>query len=348
MDVPLGGKLTQILVPQHVNATRRTTGDDASDRAKSGRCGDLETAMPLQCGRQAQTDAGRDAASSDINAAVDQTNVNAEAMITPPTRALPSRPRIIIGCPTASQDTQIKSPLGNLDADLVDAQSAAEILSLVASGPADMVLLHLNAAAEDGIGLIEAIRAQSDVPVLAVAPAPHKASIDAFLDAGADDCVITPYDRKEFLARIRSLLRRAARAASASAHRAMATSGPAGNVDAYIFDAWSLELRRRQLLKIDGGSVELTPTEFDVLAMLVRQPGVPISREALVEGLNSPVAPSFSRSIDMHVGRLRKKIEQNPARPEMIKTIRGIGYVFTPEVTVRPVALPPSVFGSNA
>ena len=146
------------------------------------------------------------------------------------------------------------------------------------------------------------------------------------LELGGDDYVGKPFLPRELLARVRSLLRRMARADSASA---AALSNEAAIVTRRIlFGDCVLDLDMRKLLSADGADIPITAAEFDLLALFARSPNRPLSRDQIMACAHNRDREAFDRSIDLRVMRLRRKLERNPDKPEIIKTVRNVGYVF--------------------
>lgn len=185
----------------------------------------------------------------------------------------------------------------------------------------DMILLDLVLpAGEDGLGLAREVRSHSDVPIIMLTGRNDIVDRVVGLEIGADDYVAKPFHLRELLAPLRTVMRRrhASTAPDHNDHRAIVS-----------FDGWRLDLGRRQLLRADGSDIVLTTGEFDMLAALSKHPGRVFSREVLMDITHGRRLEAFDRTIDAQISRLRKKIEQDPTRPTLIKTVRGVGYVFT-------------------
>lgn len=183
----------------------------------------------------------------------------------------------------------------------------------------DIILLDLGLAeGEDGLSLAREVRSQSDVPIIMLTGRGDVVDRVVGLEIGADDYIPKPFHLREVLARVRTVLRRRQSPAPAS-----------GSEPVIRFEGWQLDLGRRQLLAMDGTEVLLTTGEFDMLALLARQPGRVFTRDALMDMTRSRNLEAFDRAIDAQIARLRKKIERDPKRPLLIKSVRGIGYVFT-------------------
>jgi two-component system, OmpR family, response regulator len=145
------------------------------------------------------------------------------------------------------------------------------------------------------------------------------------LEMGADDYVVKPFNPQELLARIKAVLRRANDVPVKSKLQA---------ARALAFAGWTLDRLTRELVSPDGVMTSLTDGEFDLLLALAEHPQLTMTRDQLLDHTHGRDAGAFDRSVDMQVTRLRRKIEVNPEEPELIKTIRNKGYVFTPDVTV--------------
>jgi two-component system, OmpR family, response regulator len=153
----------------------------------------------------------------------------------------------------------------------------------------------------------------------------------AGLESGADDYITKPFELREILARIRSVLRRTKPGSDTSGH----ISNMAGQENAnevLAFDGWRLDLLRRELRCQTGGSVPLTAGEFELLAAFAKNPSRVLNRDQLIDLVKGRDWASYDRGIDTQVMRLRKKIEADPHNPSLIKTVRGAGYVFTAPV----------------
>jgi DNA-binding response OmpR family regulator len=188
----------------------------------------------------------------------------------------------------------------------------------------DLVLLDLVLPGEDGLSLARHIRQHSQVPIIMLTGRGDVIDRVVGLETGADDYLAKPFHLREVLARIRTVMRRGApRAAPA----------PAGPVpDVVTFPGWCLDLTKRELIRAGGAGVPLTTGEFDLLAVLVRHPNRVLSREQLIEMVKGRDWAAYDRAVDTQIGRLRKKIEADPGRPALIKTVRGAGYIFAAKV----------------
>ena len=174
----------------------------------------------------------------------------------------------------------------------------------------DLVLLDLMLPGVDGVELCRLIRAESDVPVIMLTARTDTQDVVAGLEAGADDYVTKPFKSKELLARVRTRLRRVADADAAEHVRA-------GDLD---IDVSGHQVRR------DGQVISLTPLEFDLLVTLARTPWKVFTRDELLEQVWGYQHAADTRLVNVHVQRLRAKIEHDPEHPAIVVTVRGVGY----------------------
>lgn len=189
----------------------------------------------------------------------------------------------------------------------------------------DIVLLDLILpGGEDGLTLARELRSKSDLPIIMLTGRDDVVDRVVGLEMGADDYIPKPFHLREVLARVRTVLRRRGDSLG-KPNRAM----PAESQEIMRFDGWTLDLGRRQLRGQDEAEIELTTGEFDMLAVLASHPGRVFARETLMDMTRGRNLEAFDRTIDAQIARLRKKVERDPKRPVLIKSVRGIGYVFT-------------------
>ena len=208
------------------------------------------------------------------------------------------------------------------------AENGDQLRAAMATEDIDLILLDQMIPGEDGLTLLRELRRHSGVPVIMVTGKGEMLDRIVGLEVGADDYIAKPFHLREVLARIRAVLRRCA-PASAPIVEAVEAETETGRL---AFAGWTLDLRRRELRNDRGEEVELTTGEFNLLLAFARAPNRPLNRDQLMDRLRGRDWSPFDRSIDTQVGRLRKKIEADPKNPILIKTVRGVGYVFTPEV----------------
>lgn len=185
----------------------------------------------------------------------------------------------------------------------------------------DLIVLDLMLPGEDGFQICRRLRARSTVPILMLTAQHEEIDRVVGLEIGADDYVTKPFSTREVLARIRSLLRRASYAPEEGD-----TSRP------LRFDDWTIDPKRRVVRNPRGARVSLTTTEFDLLLALCRNPNRVLSREQLLSMTHAGLAGPVERSVDVHISRLRQKIEPDPGQPTMLTTVRLAGYIFAAHV----------------
>ena len=193
---------------------------------------------------------------------------------------------------------------------------------VLADGRIDLILLDLMLPGEDGLSLCRTLRAQSNIPIIMLTAKGDEIDRVIGLEMGADDYLSKPFGSRELIARVKAVLRR-------SPDKADATEPQAKS---FHFDRWSLDTGDRALLRDDGVTVPLSTGEYDLLMALVERPQRVLNRDQLLDLARGRSAPGLDRSIDTQVSRLRKKIERDPGDPQLIKTVWGGGYVFTPPV----------------
>jgi len=197
-----------------------------------------------------------------------------------------------------------------------EAGGVHETKRILARALPDLVLLDINLPDESGLSLARELRARSTVGIILVTARDDEMDRIVGLEIGADDYVTKPFNPRELSVRVRNLLRRVG--PSMAAERS-------GN-GLYSFAGWTLESDSRQLLSPGGENVRLTRGEFDVLAALARHPGRALSRDQLLDLTQHDGEAVIDRTIDVLVGRLRRKIEVDPRHPIIILTVHGIGY----------------------
>jgi two-component system OmpR family response regulator len=192
----------------------------------------------------------------------------------------------------------------------------------LAAGRVDLVVLDLMLPGEDGLSLCRRLRASSELPVLMLTAKSEPFDRVLGLEMGADDYLAKPFEPRELLARIRSVLRRA---------RAL-PAGPAAPPRRYRFAGWALDATARQLLSPQGVVVALSGAEYRLLQVFLEHPNRVLSRDQLMDWLQGREAGPFDRSIDLRVSRLRQKLGDDARTPALIKTLRSEGYVLAAAV----------------
>jgi DNA-binding response OmpR family regulator len=198
-----------------------------------------------------------------------------------------------------------------------EAASGAELMGAFRAQVVDLVLLDLRLHREDGMQLLRQLRAESQLPVIILTGRAEEADRVMGLELGADDYLTKPFSPRELLARIRTVLRRT--------HAGQEIHG-APVCRAYRLPGWELNLRTRKLSARDGREVALSNGEFNLLAALLATANRVVTRDQLIEMSRRYDNEVYDRAIDVQILRLRRKIENNPAQPQIIVTERGAGY----------------------
>jgi len=182
-------------------------------------------------------------------------------------------------------------------------------------GP-DLIVLDLMLPLLSGIEVTKKIRATSNVPIIMLTAKASEADRVVGLELGADDYVVKPFSPRELVARVRAVLRR--------------IDGDAGMAERIVSGGLDIDLKTREV-KVNEVEIELTPTEFDLLAFLAHHPGQVFTRLQLLREVQGYTYDAFARTIDTHVKNLRRKIEEDPKEPHYLLTVHGVGYRFTRE-----------------
>lgn len=199
-----------------------------------------------------------------------------------------------------------------------EAEDAAQMEAILARDPADLLLVDINLDGKDGLTITREQRAASNAGIILLTSRDDQIDRIVGLEMGADDYVTKPFDKRELFARVKNLLARIDQIKAA-------TPAP---VAAAQVGAWTLDRSRRRLEASDGRVEPLTRAEYELLDAFMRNPGVILSRERLLEMTRHRQGAPEDRTIDVLVGRLRKKVEPDPARPDWIITVHGEGYLF--------------------
>jgi two-component system torCAD operon response regulator TorR len=207
-----------------------------------------------------------------------------------------------------------------------EAGSGPEMRSLLAKEPIDLILLDINLPGEDGLALTRELRGHSDVGIILVTGRTDTIDRIVGLEMGADDYVTKPVELRELLVRAKNLLWRISLARQA----AEAESDTDEACDGIRFGDWRFDIPRRKLSHL-GRAVKLTKAEYEVLVAFVAYPNRVLSRERLLSLISHRVDAPSDRTIDVLVGRLRHKIENDPKAPEYLVTVLGEGYLFAAE-----------------
>lgn len=203
------------------------------------------------------------------------------------------------------------------------AESGVALRRVLERQTVDLIILDVMMPGEDGISLCKEIRSSGNIPIIFLTAMAEDADRIIGLELGADDYLVKPFNPRELLARIRAVLR-----------RTTSTTPARTLLDRRIvrIDHWKLDLGRQEIVGDDGVGIPLSAAEFRLLKVFVERPGLILSREQLLDLTAGRTAELFDRSIDNQVSRLRKKIEENPKNPTIIKTHWGGGYSLSAEV----------------
>jgi two-component system OmpR family response regulator len=202
-----------------------------------------------------------------------------------------------------------------------DAEAARTRLTAYAI---DLVILDIMMPGEDGLSLCRHIRETSETPVILLTARSEETDRIVGLEMGADDYVVKPFSPRELAARVKVILRRAA---------AGGTRQHAPDTGSFAFSGWVLKSGERALVDREGVSVPLSTGEYNLLHALVTRPRQVLTRDQLLDLTQGREAAAFDRAIDNQVSRLRRKIENDPKNPDLIKTVWGGGYTLAAEVT---------------
>jgi len=203
-------------------------------------------------------------------------------------------------------------------------ESGKEIADVMARHTIDLVIVDLKLKGEDGMQIARNLRAESDIPIIILTGRRDEADRVMGLELVADDYLTKPFSPRELLARIRAVLRRT---------RARETVADGlSKIRAYRFAGWELNVRLRRLKSPDGETIPTTNSEFNLLVAFLAAPRRVLSREQLLELSRLHDDEVYDRSVDVQVGRLRRKIEPKGTGTQLIRTERGAGYVFTASV----------------
>ena len=223
------------------------------------------------------------------------------------------------------------------------AENAAVARELVGQARPDVALLDINMPGENGLSLARWLReAHPQVAILMVTTVGDSLDRILGLEMGADDYIAKPFELRELLARARAVLRRTQLYGAATPVAPASSGGTKATAslpkDAVRFGDCLLHTEARKLLAADGAEIDITAAEFDLLALFASQPNRPLSRDQIMEQAHKRGWDVFDRSIDLRMMRLRRKIERNPDKPEVLKTVRGVGYVFVSGPSERTTA----------
>jgi len=199
---------------------------------------------------------------------------------------------------------------------VVTAGDGRSALAAIRTRRPDLVVLDLALPELDGLDVTRAIRSDSNLPIVMLTARDDELDKLLGLELGADDYITKPFSPRELVARVRAVLRRSDRAREPS--------------DVIRASGVTLDVARMRV-EVDGRPIELTPTEFQILATLAREPGRIFTRSQLLDAVHGVAFESYERAIDTHVKNIRRKLEPDPREPRHVLTVYGVGYRFSDE-----------------
>jgi DNA-binding response OmpR family regulator len=207
----------------------------------------------------------------------------------------------------------VRDYLRNAGFEVIVVGDGGSAVASVRSARPDLLVLDLGLPGRDGLDVAREIRRWSDTPIVMLTARGDETDRIVGLELGADDYVVKPFSPKELVARVRAVLRRSRAAARGDE----------------IVRAGDVEIDTGKMrVSVGGAPVELTPTEFQLLATLAREPGRVFTRSQLLDAVHGVAIESYERAIDAHVKNLRRKIEPTPGNPRYVVTVHGVGYRF--------------------
>ncbi|MES2834149.1 MAG: response regulator [Pseudomonadota bacterium] len=232
-------------------------------------------------------------------------------------------PRVIV----VEDEADIREPLAQYLArshfQVTAVGSAEAARAALASGACDLLIVDIMLPGEDGLSLTREVRATTDIPVMLVTARTETVDRIVGLELGADDYICKPFDARELVARMRTVLRRV--------RRTVEVEAPGGGAR-FTFGDWTLDTDARALSRGDEAARVLTTGEFRLLQALVSHPGRVLSRDQLLDLTAGRDGDPFDRSIDNQISRLRRRLEDDPRAPRWIKTVWGAGYMLAAKV----------------
>jgi len=244
-------------------------------------------------------------------------------------RRMATSARLLIVDDDASVRAMLREYLEDHGFAVDEAGGGAQMRERLEAALPDAVLLDLRLPGEDGLSLARYLREHYDVGIIMVTASGDVVDRVVGLELGADDYVAKPFDPRELLARVKSVLRRLqAKPPAGEAAPAAAAAAPARK----RFGRCEVDLEARRLFEIGGAEVTLTAMEFDLVRVFLANPNRVLSRDQLLQHTRNREWEPFDRSIDIRIGRLRRKVEPDPAgEPRCIRTVRNAGYMFVPD-----------------
>ena len=216
----------------------------------------------------------------------------------------------------------LQAYLGKRGYKVSGASGGDELRDILSVNTVDVIIMDINMPKEDGLSILRSLRPENTTPVIMLTAAGDVVDRIIGLEMGADDYLGKPVDLRELEARIKAILRRESISGSAKAEKADGNRAPFGD--------FVLDKDAAKLLAADGSEIQLTAMEYNLLRVFAENRGRVLNRDQLLEQAHDRSWDPFDRSIDIRISRLRRKLESNPEKPEIIRTVRGIGYLYDP------------------
>ncbi len=224
----------------------------------------------------------------------------------------------------------VKTYLENDGYSVYPAHTGADAMNLQDKAPCHVILLDLGLPDTDGFSMIPRLKAISKAPIIVVSGKEDTTDKVVGLELGADDYITKPFEMRELSARIKAALRRSPE----EDIKGEKVEGP--QEDRIHFEDWILDRSQYQVFDASGAAMDLTSGEFRLLEALITAPNRVLSREQLFDLTREASFDGYDRAVDIQIGRIRKKFDDNPSNPRIIKTIRGIGYMFCGQIKKNP------------
>lgn len=240
-------------------------------------------------------------------------------------------PTIVIVDDEASIRRLLRRALENESFNVLEAETGEELIRIIQSEAVDLVTLDLSLGKENGLEIAREIRKMTDIGIIIVSGKGELIDTVVGLEIGADDYITKPFEIRDVIARIRAVLRRYKTTQIPKAAAAQTTDDTSAK-SGFVFNQWTLDTAVRELRDEQHQLCELTTGEYDLLHLLVRRARQVLSRDQIMDELKGDNWAANDRTIDNQVARLRKKLNPEGNDSQIIKTIRGVGYMFTPEV----------------
>jgi DNA-binding response OmpR family regulator len=237
-----------------------------------------------------------------------------------------NEPHVLICDDESDLREMLAEYLGKRGLRVSEAANAAELRATLVDARPDAILLDIAMPGEDGLSVLRALATEKDAPpVIMLTAAGDVVDRVVGLELGADDYLVKPVDLRELVARIKAVLRR--RAVPSEPEQ---VEMPELGRTLFPFGKTWLDLEAARLTDAEGHEIPLTSMEYNLLKLFARNRGRVLNRDQILEGAHDRSWDPFDRSIDIRISRIRRKIEVNPQKPEVIRTVRGVGYIYDP------------------